>query len=213
MILVRRKNDDFESPVTDSEIVGQAGHYPKLVNGLNVFGVPYVWRSHFAGKSFKSVVDTLETKPAAAPFSACFCAGLWSTRMFEVVGLPDPRQFRTMNCAEIGYHAQLNGWKAAFAPKAIAFHKLGCSGDFNPDNALGNDVFPVCKRHSAWHYHFGRTLISLKYYPDEIRPTIQSKDEKDRSWFDVFAGLRGVEAALPDQNRREIFRRWNEFDI
>ena len=206
LIIVPRPNGDFQATVTETEIVSQAGHFPFEPVGSR-HPLKNYWRCHFRGKTVGSVREFLQTHAGFAPFTPCFCASVWKSQMFFDIGVPDPRQFRTLNCGEIGYRAELSGWRGAFSSLAIAFHPRINEREYRAESAIAN---PGC---SAWHYFHAQSLIALRYFPDSIRQNAVERGGVWTSWEHFFPDLNGIDPDCDDIKRQETFGRWEGFKI
>lgn len=60
-------------------------------------------------------------------FGASGGASLYKTALFKDIGLFDEDFFAYYEDADISFRAQLAGWKVAYTPKAIAYHKQGAT--------------------------------------------------------------------------------------
>jgi len=211
-IVVKPRDDgDFRRPVAEVESVCHAGHFPFQPRCLTASGsrpgLINFWRSHFKNWHVGQVRTFLEHCPQCAPFATCFCSSLWNSRMFCEIGLPDERQFRTLNCGEIGYRAQLNGWSGRFAPGAFAFHPNAPDGDYASDRAVAE------KGCTAWHFYHAQGLIALRYFPDGLRNIAERRDDVFVPWECYFPDLKGIEPDKDHASRQAIFDRWNEFNF
>jgi GT2 family glycosyltransferase len=56
-------------------------------------------------------------------FSACAAAALYRKQLFETIGLFDEAFFAYQEDVDIGFRAQLAGYRCLFVPKAIVYHK------------------------------------------------------------------------------------------
>jgi len=56
-------------------------------------------------------------------FSACAAAALYRKQLFEKIGLFDEAFFAYQEDVDIGFRAQLAGYRCLFVPKAIVYHK------------------------------------------------------------------------------------------
>jgi len=65
-------------------------------------------------------------------------AFLARTAMFKDIGMYDQQYFMYYEDVDIAFRAQLNGWKARYTPRAIAYHKLGASAATVPGLAVYN---------------------------------------------------------------------------
>jgi len=60
---------------------------------------------------------------SAYVFSACAAAALYRKQLFETIGLFDEAFFAYQEDVDIGFRAQLAGYRCLFVPKAIVYHK------------------------------------------------------------------------------------------
>jgi len=74
-------------------------------------------RGDGAAKAFK----------AGPVFGATGGASLYKTALFKDIGLFDEDFFAYYEDADISFRAQLAGWKVAYTPEAIAYHKQGAT--------------------------------------------------------------------------------------
>lgn len=58
-------------------------------------------------------------------FGASGGASLYRASMLREIGMMDDKYFAYYEDIDISFRAQLTGWKVVFAPKAIAYHKIG----------------------------------------------------------------------------------------
>jgi GT2 family glycosyltransferase len=65
-------------------------------------------------------------------FSASGGASLYSAAMFRDIGLFDETFFAYYEDVDVSFRAQLAGWKVAYTPKAIAYHKQGATSSRMP---------------------------------------------------------------------------------
>lgn len=64
---------------------------------------------------------------AGVVFGATGGATLYKTALFKDIGLFDEDFFAYYEDADMSFRAQLAGWKVAYTPKAIAYHKQGAT--------------------------------------------------------------------------------------
>jgi len=62
-------------------------------------------------------------------FGASGGASLYKIKMLNEIGLFDESFFAYYEDVDISFRAQLAGWKVAYTPKAIAYHKQGATAD------------------------------------------------------------------------------------
>jgi len=70
---------------------------------------------------------TTKAFKAGPVFGATGGASLYKTALFKDIGLFDEDFFAYYEDADISFRAQLAGWKVAYTPKAIAYHKQGAT--------------------------------------------------------------------------------------
>jgi GT2 family glycosyltransferase len=61
-------------------------------------------------------------------FSACGGAAAYRSTMLDQVGLLDQDFFFSCEDIDLAWRAQLAGWQAVYAPKAVVYHKLSATG-------------------------------------------------------------------------------------
>jgi GT2 family glycosyltransferase len=61
-------------------------------------------------------------------FSACGGAAAYRAEMLAEVGLLDDDFFFSCEDMDLAWRAQLAGWRAVFAPRAVVYHKLSATG-------------------------------------------------------------------------------------
>jgi len=61
-------------------------------------------------------------------FSACGGSAAYRTAMLDQIGLLDEDFFFSCEDVDLAWRAQLAGWKAIYAPKAVVYHKLSATG-------------------------------------------------------------------------------------
>jgi len=204
LILAPRPNGDFRARIHETEIVCQAGHFPffPIANG---HPLQNYWRSHFRKRTVRSVREFLGTHPGFAPFTPCFCASVWKTQMFSDIGVPHSRQLRTLNCGEIGYRAQLRGWRGALSSNSIAFHPQISGADYLAESAIAN------RGCTAWHYFHAQALIALQYFPDDFRNQAVKREGIWMPWTTFFPDLHDIDPVCENRTRQDTFDRWDEF--
>lgn len=137
-------NDDYEYvALFNNDAVADADWLRELVNTAqdNQIGASTGLLLHGDGKTIDSTGDWYSTwglpfprnrndKASAAPkgefvFSASGGASLYKTAMLREIGLFDDDFFAYYEDTDISFRAQLMGWKIAYNPAAIAYHKQG----------------------------------------------------------------------------------------
>ncbi len=114
-------------------------------------------------------------------FSACGGAAVYRRSMLDQIGLLDDDFFFSCEDIDLGWRAQLAGWRCVYAPRAIVYHHL---------SATGGGV--------TASYFDGRNLIYLlaKNYPPDLW-RLYGKRVLGTQWqllCDALAAWRGAEA-------------------
>ena len=99
-------------------------------------------------------------------FSACAGAAIYRMSAFEEIGLFDERHFCYLEDVDIGYRAQIYGYRNYFAPEALVYHAgSATSGSrYNPfkeEMTPGNNACVLYKNMPAFQYAFNWPLIRL----------------------------------------------------
>ena len=104
-------------------------------------------------------------------FSACGGAAAYRRGMLQQVGLLDESFFFSFEDVDLAWRAQLQGWRAVYAPRAVVYHRLSATGGGemasfhdgrNAIYVLVKDVpASVWKRH--WRAIFWRQLCLAWY--------------------------------------------------
>ncbi len=204
IVVQPRATGDFDSPAEPAEIVCHTGHFP-FEPREKALTLTNFWWSHFLNEPLSAVQQAVAGRPDFEPFAACFCAALWSARMFHEIGLPDSRQFRTLNCGEVCYRARLSGWSGRLASSAFAFHPNAKADSFQPSRAVQDPSS------GAWHYFHAQGLIALRYFPDHIRDVAALRNGIAVPWNALFDDLAGISPDVDQAKRLEMFSRWNSF--
>ena len=138
-------------------------------------------------------------------FSACGGSSAYRKEMLDQIGLLDDDFFFLLEDMDLGWRAQLAGWRCLYTPSAIVYHHL---------SATGGGV--------TASYHDGRNQIYLlvKNYPSELwrryrwlilKAQWRQFMDAVRAWRGkaararlrgMFAGLRGIPRML--KKRRQI---------
>jgi GT2 family glycosyltransferase len=140
-------------------------------------------------------------------FSACGGSAAYRRAMLDEIGLLDEDFFFSCEDIDLGWRAQLAGWRCIYTPEAIVYHKLSATGSG-----------PLAS------FHNGRNMIYLlakdfpaalwrRYWPQVLRAQIRTTSEALRAWRGEAArarikgqltGLLGVPRML--RKRRHVQR-------
>ncbi len=100
-------------------------------------------------------------------FSACGGAAAYRRGMLQQVGLLDESFFFSCEDIDLAWRAQLQGWRAVYAPRAVVYHRLSATGGGeiasfhdgrNVIYVLVKDV-PASVWQQYWHRIVGRQLL------------------------------------------------------
>ncbi len=125
-------------------------------------------------------------------FSACGGASIYRADMLAQVGLLDDDFFFLLEDMDLGWRAQLAGWRCLYTPQAVVYHHLSATGGGVTASyyAGRNSIILLAKNYpeALWRRH-GRQVL---------RTQLRSIIEALRSWRGEAsrARLRGVLAGL-----------------
>jgi GT2 family glycosyltransferase len=79
-------------------------------------------------------------------FSACACAAIYRTSVFDEIGLFDENFFAYMEDVDISYRARIHGYKCVYCSEAVVYHRVsGTSGskynEFKIKLAARNNIY------------------------------------------------------------------------
>ena len=146
-------------------------------------------------------------------FREVFCgsggASLYRTAMLKEVGLFDEDYFAYLEDQDLGFRAQLMGWKARYEPEAVAYHRLmGTSSTmahFGRYQAIRNCIYLYVKNvpHPLCWKYLAKFLAGL---------TLMAANDVRRRRFTAIAGayveaLRQMPALLAKRRRIQAARR------
>jgi len=148
-------NEDFEYvALFNNDAVADKNWLKNLVEAINgnKVGISTGLLLHEGGKTIDSTGDwytkwglpfprNRSDKVSIAPqsglvFSASGGASLYKTKMLRDIGFFDDDFFAYYEDVDISFRAQLAGWKVAYTPKAIAYHKQGATSKKMPGMAV-----------------------------------------------------------------------------
>jgi GT2 family glycosyltransferase len=127
-------NDTEVHPLWLSEIVRAIDDAPQAGSAASkILFYPETESVNSAGDefSFFGVADQIRLKrgdsnlfnESTYVFSACAAAALYRKQLFETIGWFDEAFFAYQEDVDIGFRAQLAGYRCLFVPKAIVYHK------------------------------------------------------------------------------------------
>lgn len=144
-------------------------------------------------------------------FSACGGGAAYRRAMLDEIGFLDDDFFFSCEDVDLGWRAQLAGWKTVYTPTAVLYHKLKASAGAGPISS----------------YHDGRNFLYIiwKNYPTSllrvhwrkvVRAQLRITWEALRAWRGAaararirgqLAGLLGIVKMWPKRRRIQATRR------
>lgn len=125
-------------------------------------------------------------------FSACGGSAAYRRAMLDQIGLLDDDFFFSMEDVDLGWRAQLAGWRCVYAPRAVVYHQLAATGGGVTSSFYDgrNAIYVLVKNYPAalWRKHWA--LI--------VRRQLQVAGEALRAWRGAAARarLRGMATGL-----------------
>lgn len=110
--------------VTSKVFQADGRHFDAAGSCYSVWGLP-VPRG-------REEVDVGQYDSAQYVFSGIGGASLYRTRMLRQIGLFDEDFFIYFEDDDLGFRAQLAGWKALYEPKSVAYHRLSATMSKQP---------------------------------------------------------------------------------
>lgn len=125
-------------------------------------------------------------------FSACGGSAVYRRAMLDAVGLLDDDFFFSHEDVDLGWRAQLAGWRCLYAPRAIVYHYLSATGGGVTASYYGgrNEIYILAKDLPS--------AIWRRYGAAVVRAQWQQAAEAIRHWRGAAARarLRGMLAGL-----------------
>lgn len=91
-------------------------------------------------------------------FSACGGSSAYRRVMLDQIGLLDDRLFFLLEDVDLGWRAQLAGWRCLYTPKAVVYHHLSATGGGATSSYYaGRNLLPVLVKvlpAALWRKHF-----------------------------------------------------------
>lgn len=123
-------------------------------------------------------------------FSACGGSSAYRKTLLDQIGLLDDDFFFSLEDVDLGWRAQLAGWRCLYTPAAIVYHHLSATGGGVTASYYDgrNLIFVLVKDYPLWHSDAGRILKS------QVRLALEAL----KAWRGAAARarLRGMAAGL-----------------
>jgi len=136
--------------------------------------------------------DDPEYNEEIAVFSACGGSAAYRRSTLDEIGLLDDDFFFSMEDVDLGWRAQLAGWKCIYAPRAVVYHQLAATGGGKTASYYDgrNTLWVIAKNYP--------TPLLRKYWPEIVRGQWRRAWAALRAWRGeaARAQLRGILAGL-----------------
>jgi GT2 family glycosyltransferase len=100
-------------------------------------------------------------------FSACGGSAAYRRSMLDQVGLLDEEFFFSCEDVDLGWRAQLAGWKCVFAPRAVVYHRLAATGGGPTASFFDgrNAIWVIAKNYPSllWKRHW-REVVRAQWH-------------------------------------------------
>jgi len=102
-------------------------------------------------------------------FSACGGASVYRTKVFEEIGYFDERQFMYLEDVDLGYRAQIYGYRNLYQPKAKVLHAGSASSGSRYNErktvwAAANSIYLIWKNMPLLQWIFNLPLLFLGFF-------------------------------------------------
>jgi GT2 family glycosyltransferase len=136
-------------------------------------------------------------------FSACGGSSVYRRTLLDQIGLLDDDFFFSLEDVDLGWRAQLVGWRCLYTPTAIVYHHLSATGGGVTASYYGgrNLIYVLVKDYPLWRKYGWRIVqAQIKLGWEALRAW---RGEAARARLrGMIAGLLGVPRML--RKRREI---------
>lgn len=106
--------------------------------------------------------DTGQYDQVEYVFSACGGSAVYRRAMLDEIGLLDDDFFFSCEDIDLGWRAQLTGWRCLYTPDAVVYHHLSATGGGVTASYYDgrNLIWLLAKNYPAdlWHKHGGKVL-------------------------------------------------------
>jgi GT2 family glycosyltransferase len=106
--------------------------------------------------------DGGEFDTEAFVFSACGGSSVYRRALLDQIGLLDDDFFFSLEDVDLGWRAQLAGWRCLYTPAAIVYHHLSATGGGVTASYYDgrNLIFVLIKDFPLWRKYGGRIVLS-----------------------------------------------------
>jgi GT2 family glycosyltransferase len=140
-------------------------------------------------------------------FSACGGSAAYRRAMLTQIGLLDDAFFFSCEDLDLGWRAQLAGWRCIYAPAAVIYHKLQATGGGVTASYYNgrNFIYLIAKNYPG--------SLFRQYWPAILRSQLRISCEALRAWRGAaararlrgqLAGIEGIPRMLRARRRRNL---------
>lgn len=146
-LLSRIETDEMLGIVTGKLMRDDKKHFDSTGDFYSTWGIPF--------PRGRNQQDLSQYDKSEEVFGASGGASVYRSKMLEEIGLFDERFFAYYEDVDVSFRARLAGWKIAYEPSAVAYHKVGATSE-----KLG----PFTRYHSVKNFH----LLYWKNMPGKL---------------------------------------------
>jgi GT2 family glycosyltransferase len=143
-------------------------------------------------------------------FSACGGSAAYRRSMLDQIGLLDEDFFFSCEDVDLGWRAQLAGWRCVYAPKAVVYHKLKATGGGATASFYDgrNFLWLIAKNYPASLWQINRDAIIRKHWSLFIEAARAWRGQAARARIrGMLAGLIGLPKMLRKRRAVHALRR------
>lgn len=143
-------------------------------------------------------------------FSACGGSAAYRRSMLDQIGLLDEDFFFSCEDVDLGWRAQLAGWRCVYAPRAVVYHKLKATGGGATASFYDgrNFLWLIAKNYPASLWQINRSKIIRKQWSLFVEAARAWRGEAARARIrGMVAGLIGLSKMLRKRRAIQVLRR------
>lgn len=126
--------------------------------------------------------------------------------MLADIGLISEKYVHYNNCSELGFRAQLNGWKVEFAKLAVMWHYYRPQSQITHKQKTNREISRI------WNvlrfFPQKRVEAALKAYKNEVFLTSPERKEKKLYIKKAKVSCPEVHPSIPDDKKEELFKQF-----
>jgi len=149
-------------------------------------------------------------------FSACGGSAVYRRALLDQVGLLDEDFFFSCEDVDIGWRAQLAGWKCVYAPAAVVYHKLKATGGGTVSSYYDgrNFIWLIAKNYPSglWRQYRGLVLRAQLRIAGEALQAWRGAAARARL-RGMLAGLVGLPRMMKKRSVVQALRRASDDDL